>query len=147
MVAGAWTVFWNAKKKMGLSGFQLDTGNFRMSLHKTSASANLTSSFISVYSSIGSTASGGGVSADGQVLDAPTWTLSGSAYKFDCSNETWSPTSSALTSVRYGVIRLSVGATSGFPLCYAALSTVAFDVGASSTLTVQMATTGVFTLT
>ena len=147
MVAGAWTVFWNAKKRMGLTGYQLDTGNFRMSLHKTAASALLTSGNVSTYGSIGNTATGGGVSGDGQVLNSISWTISGSAYVFDCSNETWSPTTSALTSVRYGVIRLSVGATSGFPLCYAALSTTAFTVGADSTLTVQMATTGIFTLT
>jgi hypothetical protein len=93
-------------------------------------------------------ASGGGVNAEGLTLSAVTWTGTGGVETFDCSNKVYSPTNSALTSVRYAVIRMSSGAvTSGFPLCYAALSTTAFDVGASSTLTVQMATTGIFTLT
>jgi hypothetical protein len=94
-------------------------------------------------------ASGGGVNIEGQTLDSVTWTsTSPGVYTFDCANEVYTPTASALTSVRYAVIRVSNTAiTSGFPLCYAALSTTAFDVGAGSTLTVQMATTGIFTLT
>lgn len=144
MVASAWKVFWTAKKRMGLTGFNLATGSgFRMSLHKTAASANLLSSNVSTYGSIGSGAGGvGGISTDGQALGLATWTLSGSTYTFDTSNEIYSPSGAAMTSVRYAVIRLSVAAASGYPLCYAALSTIAFDVGDGSSLTVQMAATG-----
>jgi hypothetical protein len=148
--ASAWSVFWTAKKRMGLTGFSLGTGTaFRMSLHKTAASSNLLSGNVSIFTSIGNKASGGGVSVDGQNLANATWTSSAAGvYKFDADDEVYSPTSSTLSSVRYAVIRLSSGAnTSGFPLCYAALSTAAFDVGGGSTLTVQMATTGIFTLT
>jgi hypothetical protein len=120
-----------------------------MSLHKTAASANLLSGFVSIFTSIGNKASGGGVSVDGQSLASCTWVSSAAGvYRFNCADEVYSPTSSVLSSVRYAVIRYSVGAvTSGYPLCYAALSTTAFDVGAGSTLTVQIATTGIFTLT
>jgi hypothetical protein len=54
---------------------------------------------------------------------------------------------STLDAVRFACIRKSSGAvTSGFVLCYAALSTAAFDVTTGNTLTIQMAATGVFTL-
>lgn len=150
MAASAWSVFWTAKHRMGLttSGFNLSGAIMRMSLHRTAASANLLTGFASTFGSISFMASGGGVNAEGLTLSAVTWTGTGGVETFDCSNKVYSPTNSALTSVRYAVIRMSSGAvTSGFPLCYAALSTTAFDVGAGSTLTVQMATTGIFTLT
>jgi hypothetical protein len=150
MGASPWSVFWTAKKRMGLTGFSLGTSNaFRMSLHQTAASANLMSGNVSIYSSIASQSSGGGVSVAGQVLSNAAWASSAAGvYRFDCDNEQWAPTGSNLSAVRYAVIRLSSGSTSsGFPLCYAALSTAEFNVNADSTLTVQIATTGVFTLT
>jgi hypothetical protein len=154
MAASAWSVFWTAKKRLGNSGFSLGnspTSNFRMSLHRSVASLsnNLLSGNVSTFGSISFMSSGGGVNAEGLTLTGVTWTSTAAGvYTFDASNKTYSPTSSALTSVRYAVIRLSnTAVTSGFPLCYAALSTASFDVGAGSTLTVQMATTGIFTLT
>jgi hypothetical protein len=152
MGASAWTVFWDAKHRLGLagtSGFNLSASKFRMSLHRTSASANLLSNNVSTYGSISYMASGGGINAEGQTLTGVTWVSSAAGVqRFDCSNEVWSPTGSALSQVRYAVIRESEGAvTSGYPLCYAALSTAEFPVGDGSTLTVQIATTGIFTLT
>ena len=148
MAASAWSVFWTAKHRLGETGFTLSGGKFRMSLHKTSASANLLSGNVSTFGSVSFMASGGAVNVEGQTLDSVTWTGAAGVETFDSANEVYSPVNSALTSVRYAVIRLSASAvTSGFPLCYAALSTTAFDVGAGSTLTVQMATSGIFTLT
>jgi len=149
MAASAWAVFHTAKHRMGETGFSLSGGIFRMSLHRTAVSANLSGNAVSTFGSVSFMASGGGVNVEGQTLDTVTWVSSASGVqRFDCANEVYSPTSSALTSVRYAVIRLSAAAvTSGFPLCYAALSATAFDVGAGSTLTIQIATTGIFTLT
>lgn len=151
MAASAWKIFWTAKNRMGLTGFNLGTAaGFRMSLHKTAASALLSGSAVSKYSSIGNTAASAGcnLSVDGQVLSNPSWALSaGSTWVWDIDDEVFTPTAAACTSIRYAVIRLSVGAASGYPLCYAALSTTAFPVGDGSSLTVQMAGTGVFTLT
>ena len=151
MAASAWSVFHTAKRRMGqtTSGFNLGGAIMRMSLHQTAASANLSANGVSIFTSIGSKSSGGADNVNGQTLGAVTWVSSAAGvYRFDCSNEVYSPVTSVLSAVRYAVIRMSVGAvTSGYPLCYAALSTVEFDVGASSTLTVQMATTGIFTLT
>jgi hypothetical protein len=144
-------VFWRAKKRMGdggANGFTIGSGKWRMSLHKTEASANLLSANVSTYGSISFMSSGGGINAEGLTLTNVVWSLSNSTYIFDCDNRTWSPVTSNLSEVRYAVIRQSAGAvTSGFPICYAALSTAEFDVNAASTLTVQIAATGVFTLT
>jgi len=151
MAASAWSVFWSAKHRMGNSattGLSLSGAVLRMSLHRTAASDNLLTGFASTFGSISFMASGGAVNAEGQTLSGTTWTGAGGVETFDTSNMVFSPVNSALTSVRYAVIRQSNSAvTSGFPICFAALSSTAFDVGAGSTLTVQLATAGIFTLT
>ncbi len=78
-----------------------------------------------------------------------TWAagVSAGVQKFDCTDPVFTASASDITNVRYAVIRKSVSATGGHPLCFAALSTAAFTVSTGNTLTIQMATTGVFTLT
>ena len=67
--------------------------------------------------------------------------------KWDVADPVFTANTSALGGVRYAVIYLS-GASAGATklLCYAALSTTAFNVAIGNTLTVQMAAGGVFTL-
>ena len=78
------------------------------------------------------------------------WTTGASAgaYKWDVTDPVFTASGAALNNIRYAVIRLSSGSTtSGFPLCYAALSTAQFNVSSGNTLTIQMNANGVFTLT
>jgi len=102
VAASAWSVFYSAKHRMGVAsiGFSLSAGIMRMSLHKTSVSANLLTGFVSTFGSVSFMASGGGVNAEGQTLDSVTWSGAAGVETFDCANETYSPASSALTSVR-----------------------------------------------
>jgi hypothetical protein len=147
MAASPWTVFDYAKRAIGNGVFTLSgaTG-LRMSLHRTSASANLIGA-ITTWASIGDECSGGGYSR--VTLGAVTW-LSGTSTGvrvFDFSDPVFTASLSTLSAVRYAVVCLSAGAvTSGIPLIYAALSTAEFDVTTSNTLTIQLATTGAFTL-
>lgn len=147
MAASAWTIFDRAKHKIATSTMPLSGGVFRLSLHRTSASANLVGD-ITIFSSVGDECSGGGYAA--VTLAGVAWTNGASAgqQKWDVTDPVITASASTLSAVRYAVIRLSAGSTtSGHLLCYAALSTAQFNVTTGNTLTIQMASTGVFTLT
>lgn len=146
MAADAWTLFNSAKHKIGNGDIDLSSGVFRMSLHRTSASANVVGA-ISVFSSVGDECAGGGYVAT--TLNGTQWAAGTSAgqQKWDNTDPVITASASALSAVRYAVIRQSSDSTtSGFLLCYAALSTTDFDVTTGQTLTVQFNATGVFTL-
>jgi hypothetical protein len=145
MAASAWTVFDSAKHKIGNGDIDLSSHTFRLSLHRTSASANLAGD-ITIFTSVGDQCSGGGYAAG--TLAGVAWTSDGgSGQKWDVTDPVFTASASTLSAVRYAVIRKSAGAvTSGLLLCYAALSTAEFNVTTGNTLTIQMHANGVFTL-
>ena len=143
MAAGAWKINPHGKLKIGTSSIDLDTHVFNIKLHSIGASANLLTLNVSVFTSIGSECTGGGYATAGKTLSSPTWVLSGQNAKFDSSD--WVVTGS-IGSIKYAVIMRSVSGTSGFVLCYSTLSGTPFDVTGSNTLTIQMNTAGIFTL-
>lgn len=151
MAAGTWKVFWEAKRNFGKAALNINTGaTLKLSLHKAAASANLLSKVASIWSSIGSEITARtGYTAGGKALPGVKWTISGSAMKFSYTTAgiVFTATVSALTSIKYAVIRTSIGATSGRPICYVNLSTGAFDLAVNNTLTILPAGTGVFTMT
>jgi hypothetical protein len=144
MAAGPWKVFPYGKLRIGNGTIALDAGNiFNLTLHSIGASANLLTTAVSKWSSIGSECTGGGYTAGGNTLSSNTWALSGNNGKFDSSD--WVVTGS-IASIKYAVIMLSQGAASGFPLCYSTLSANGFDLTGSNTMTIQMNASGIFTL-
>jgi hypothetical protein len=146
MAASQWMVFDNAKHSLCNGEINLSSNTFRLSLHRTSASANIVGD-VTIFTSLGDECSGGGYVA--KTLPAVTWGagISAGQQKFDCSNPVFTASLSTLSAVRYAVIRKSAGSTtSGLLLCYAALSTAEFNVTTGNTLTIQMAATGIFTL-
>ena len=144
MAAGAWKINKNAKLKLGSALIDLDAGNvFNLTLHSIGASANLLSGNVSVFTSIGSQCTGGGYAAGGNTLSSNTWAISGQNAKFDSSD--WVVTGS-IASIKYAVIMLSVSGTSGLVLCYSSLSGTPFSVTGTNTLTIQMNSSGIFTL-
>lgn len=160
MAAGTWKVFGVAKRKMGTAGLQLSSGTFKMALHTTAASANLSigrsvgapTPGITLWSSIGSEigTSSGRYTAGGVAAGGVTWAVGAntSTMKFSYTTTGVIITASAgpLTNVRYAVIRTSTAAADGVPICYAALTTTQFTVASPNTLTILPAGTGVFTL-
>jgi glutamate synthase domain-containing protein 2 len=161
MAASQWFVFDAAKFKIGNGTINLSAPNaFRMSLHRTSASALITGlSAVTVWSSVGDVSSGGGwgtsasgaakANSQGLTLAGVSWGTgaSGGQQKWDCTDPVFTASASILSAVRFAVIRYSAGTVnSGHLVCYAALSTAEFDVATSNTLTIQMAATGIFTL-
>jgi len=146
MAASAWVVFDRAKHKVGDGTIDLSGGSFRMSLHRTSASANLVGN-ITIMTSVADEVTGGGYAE--LALSGIAWTDGASAgeQKYDCTDPVFTASNSNIVNVRYAVIFAS-GASAGAEhlLCYAALSTAQFDVTGGNTLTVQMASTGIFVL-
>lgn len=151
MAAGTWKVFWEAKRNLGKGLIALTTGGtLKLSLHKAAASANLLSKVCSIFSSIGSEIDAQtGYAAGGKAIPNVKWTISGSTMKFyyTATGLVFTATVSALTSIKYAVIRTSIGATSGRVICYVNLSTAAFDLAINNTLTILPAAGGVFTMT
>ena len=149
MAASAWEVFDVAKKKIGNNTISLSaTSGWNMTLHSQGASTNL-SGAITVWSSIGSElTAANNYASGGNAITGVTWTTGASAgqYAFSTSNVIFTASGGSWTSIRYAVIMFSAGATSGHPLCYAALSTAGFDLADGNTLTVQINANGVFTL-
>lgn len=156
MAASAWKVFGLAKRSLGRGEFTLHTGVFRMALHTTAASANLSQmrsigSTISAWGSIGSQISvRGGYQSSGRSVPAFKWSTgaNNSTLKFyyTATGIIFTASGSSLVNVRYAVIRNSTGAGNGRPLCYAALSTAQFTITSPNTLTILPAATGVFAL-
>jgi hypothetical protein len=146
VASSAWVVFDSAKHKIGNGTINLSADTFRLSLHRTSASANVVGAN-SVFSEIGEECVGGGYVA--KTLDSVTWAAGTSAGQqaYDTADMTLTASASAISSVRYAVIRKSTGSTtSGFLLAYSALSTSQFDVTTGQIMTIAMASTGIFTL-
>lgn len=143
MAAGPWKVFPYGKLRLGAGDINLSTDVFNLTIHKIGASANLLTTVVSEWASIGSECTGGGYTAGGNTLSSNTWTLSGNNGKFDSSD--WVVTGT-ITSIKYAVIMRSVNAASGWPLCYCTLSANAFDLTGSNTMTIQMNASGIFTL-
>jgi hypothetical protein len=149
MAASAWTIYNEAKHRIGNGLIDLSAGPFRLALYSSAASASVRTATLTAQSEIGTEVSGGTYNAGGLTLAGISWGagISAGQQKFDCTDPIFTASGSAMSNVRFGVIVASVNtATSGYPLCYAALSTAQFDVTTGNTLTVQMNANGIFTL-
>lgn len=154
MAAGAWKVFHRAKKYIGNGTLSLSSTTFRMCLAtsasnlKTSASAKPLKNRTSLTGQVTSTL---GCPVLGKALGAEVWTTGASAgqIKFDTSDLIFTATTSAIANIKYAVIFLT-GASAGAQklLCYSTLTTSQItSLAIGNTLTVQMASGGVLTLT
>jgi len=154
MAAGAWKVFNRAKKFVGNGTLSLSATTFRMCLAtsasnlKTSASARPLINRTSLTGQVTSTL---GCPVLGKAMGGEVWTTGASArqIKFDTSDLIFTATTSAIANIKYAVIFLT-GASAGAQklLCYSTLTTSQItSLAIGNTLTVQMASGGVLTLT
>lgn len=148
MAAQAWKIYNLAKKKIGNSTLNLSSTAFRMTLH-TSAS-NAATLTLGTYASLtNEVGSGNGYSSSGKALAGEVWTVGASAkqYKFDCDDPVWTGTGGTIANIKFAVIWLS-GASAGgrHLLCMSSLTSSQFTLGSGNTLTIQMASGGVFTM-
>ena len=148
MAATAWAFWDRAKHRICNGDISLSAGPFRLALYSSAASGSINTAALTIQSEIGTECSGGTYAAGGLTLAGVAWTAGASAgqQKFDCTDPVFTASGSAISNVRFGVIVRSIGATSGYLLCWSALSTAQFDVTVGNTLTVQMNANGIFTL-
>ena len=146
MAASAWVLWNEAKHRIANGDISLSAGPFRLALYMTSASGSINTATLTIQSELASEVSGGTYNAGGLTLAGVTWAVTGASVKFDVTDPIFTASGSAMSKVRFGVIVKSLGATSGYLLCWSGLSTAQFDVTTSNTLTVQMHANGVFTL-
>lgn len=155
MAAQAWKLYAAAKKKIGAGNLTLGAGIFKMSLHKSSASGNITSlSTKSIFSQIGSEiAAQGGYAAGGRTLPPATgkWTTGTSTlqlkFTYTTAGLVFTASGAALSIIRYALIHKSAGSTTSGPvLCYCSLSSAAFSIASPNTLTILPHSNGVFSL-
>ncbi len=154
MAVGTWKIYAKAKRHLGTGTITLGAGVFKMSLHKTSASANINAlSTKSIFTQIGSEISArGGYVAGGRNIGPATgiWTVGASTkqYKFTYTTAglVFTASGSSLINIRYALLRNSVAAGSGKILCYCSLSSAQFTITSPNTLTIIPNASGVFTL-
>lgn len=142
MAASAWKVYTKAKKKLLTGLIDLDAGALRMKV-VASASAALVSNFgRSTFASCGTAISWATAALRSVTSPAITVISAGATtVKFDIADVVFTA-SASVGGARY----LVIGESAGDALCWSKLS-AATNVTASNTLTVQINTAGVFTLT
>ena len=154
MAAGAWKVFNRAKKYIGNGTLSLSSTTFRMCLATSASNLKTTASgrpLINRTSLTGQVVSTLGCPVLGKAMTGEVWTTGASArqIKFDTDDLVFTATTSAIANIKYAVIFLT-GASAGAQklLCYSTLTTSQItSLAADNTLTVQMASGGVLTLT
>jgi hypothetical protein len=144
MAATAWALYNKAKKKLGNGTIQLGVNTLKMQLH-TSASNASTATLSTAASVTNELAAQFGYATGGQTLVSVVWTASGTGVKLDAADPIWTATGGALGNsgvIKFAVIKNSTGQA----ICWSKLTTAGFVLAQNNTLTVQFATSGVFTL-
>jgi hypothetical protein len=148
MAAGAWTVYNEAKKKVGNGTLSLASTAFRLALFQSTS--NFNTATLSIYNEVtNEVAEGNGYSSSGKALANETWTVGTSAgqYRFDCDDVVFTASGGTIPNIKGAVISISAAASANrFLLCRSTLTTAQFTLGTGNTLTIQMASTGVLTL-
>lgn len=147
MAASAWAFWTEAKHRICNGDISLSAGPFRIAFYMSAASGSINTAALTIQSELASQVSGGSYNAGGLSLSGIAWAVSGANVKFDCTDPVITASASAISAVRFGVIVKSITTqTSGYLVCWSALSTAPFDIGIDNTMTVQMAAAGVFVL-
>ena len=154
MAAQAWKIYNLAKKKIGTAGaassttIDLSATVFRISLF-TSASNAATLTLGTIQSVTSEVTEGNGYSSSGKALAAEVWTVGASAkqYKFDVDDVIWTATGGTIPNIKFAVIWLSAASANGRHLLVtASLTSSQFTLSSGNTLTLQMNSSGVFTM-
>jgi len=103
MAASAWSVFNQAKHKLGLGTLDLSGGTFKAVVFRTSASANLITD-LSILSSVGAFTSTAGNGDEVATLATLAWTGTASAgaatRKWDAADIVFTASTQAISNVR-----------------------------------------------
>lgn len=149
MAAQAWELYDSAIGALGKATLNLSAGAnvFRLRLFKGTSNAS-TVTLDTVASVTNPITSANGYGTTGLTVSATSWTSAASGvWMFDGNDVAWTASGGAITSVVFGVIATSTGATTGNLVCKSKLTTTSFiSVGDGGTLTIQMNANGIFRL-
>lgn len=143
MAATAWAFYNMAKEYIGDGTIDLDTDVFYMALFLSSSNASTAT--LSTYASLNNqVASANNYAQGGRALSAVTWATGASASerRFDSTAKIWTASGGTISGIKYAVIYASGGQL----LCWSKLSTSAFSVTNTNTLTVTPSANGYFEL-
>lgn len=148
MAAQAWRLYNLAKQKIGASTLNLTSTAFRITLH-TSAS-NFATATLGTYVSLNfEVTEANGYSSSGKALTTEVWAVGASAgqYKFDADDPIWTATGGTIPNIKGAVIWLSAAATANRHLLVrASLTSTQFTLSTGNTMTLQMNSSGIFTM-
>ena len=150
MAAGAWKVFNKAKHAIGNGTLSLSATTFHICLAQSSSNLKTTASarpLIMLGSVTNQVASTTGHPTGGDELAGETWTGT-STQKFDCTDHVFTALGSPIVAIKYAIIYATgASAAASKLLCYSTLTTTQIaSLAATNTLTIQMNTSGVLTL-
>lgn len=145
MAAGTWTLYNNARKKLVNGTVDLDTTAIRMKFYKGTAAASVSLSTMSLISQIGTTNATTNMSVYPLVSKSVVAIAASATHKFTAANIVATASGGAAT-VQYAVIYSSTGAGEGHVICWCKLSTAAFAVTSTNTITVTTPANGFFVI-
>lgn len=143
MAASAWAFYNKAKEYIGDATIDLDTDVFYLALFLSSSNASTAT--LSTYASLtNQVASANGYALGGRALSAVTWAAGASAseMRWDSTAKIFTASGGTISGIKYGVIY----ASGGNLLIWSKLSTSAFSVTDTNTLTVTPSANGYFEL-
>lgn len=143
MAASAWRVYNEAKKYLITGDIDLNTSLMRMKLLKGTKAAAVSDYTRSTFASL--THETTNITTPLRTLTNIVVTAGASAkeIKFDFDDEVWTASGGTITSLQYAVI----GVSGGKALAWCKLSTAAFSLTDTSTVTIATNASGAFTLT
>lgn len=143
MAASAWRVYNEAKKYLITGDIDLNTSLMRMKLLKGTKAAAVSDYTRSTFASL--THETTNITTPLRTLTNIVVTAGTSAkeIKFDFDDEVWTASGGTITSLQYAVI----GVSGGKALAWCKLSTAAFSLTDTSTVTIATNASGAFTLT
>lgn len=147
MAAGAWTVYDEFKLSLGKKVFNLAADAVKMALFTSASNAGAASLVGAQLATLtGQVAAGNGYSTGG-VACAPTYTNTAGTETFDVADAQWTAAGGSIVA-RYAVLYDDTAVNKDL-IAYCLLDSTPADVTLTdgNILTVQIATTGVFTLT
>lgn len=147
MAAQPWKIYNKAKKKIGNGTMNLAGTTWRLSLVQSASNfATLTlSTWASITNEVASVANS--YSSSGRALTGEVWTTIASAksYSFDFSDVVFTGSGNAIANIKAAVVWLSgASANARHLLGFASLTSTQFTLASGNTLTIQMATNGMF---
>ena len=149
MAAQSWKFYNLAKKKIGNGTISLASTVMRISL-VTSASNFATKTLGTFASLTNEIADGNGYSTSGKAMTSEVWTVgaaSAGQYKWDADDVVWTGTGGAISNIKGAVIWVSgASAAARHLVAFASLTSTQFNLASGNTLTIQMNSAGIATL-